>query len=85
MTKMLLGLAAVLGTVALVSMASAADMEGCTMGKSCCGMSKVTPAAATTQPATQATTYGCSMCKDVKSDKPGKCPHCGMDLVPTTK
>jgi YHS domain-containing protein len=25
--------------------------------------------------------YVCPMCKDVKSDKPGKCPHCGMDLV----
>ncbi len=25
--------------------------------------------------------YACPMCKDVKSDKPGKCPHCGMDMV----
>ncbi len=25
--------------------------------------------------------YLCPMCKDVKSDKPGKCPKCGMDLV----
>jgi YHS domain-containing protein len=25
--------------------------------------------------------YGCPMCPDVKSDKPGKCPKCGMDLV----
>jgi len=25
--------------------------------------------------------YGCPMCPDIKSDKPGKCPKCGMDLV----
>jgi len=27
--------------------------------------------------------YVCPMC-DIKSDKPGKCPHCGMDLVKET-
>jgi hypothetical protein len=26
-------------------------------------------------------TYTCSMHPEVKSDKPGKCPKCGMDLV----
>lgn len=26
--------------------------------------------------------YICTMCPDVKSDKPGRCPSCGMDLVP---
>lgn len=25
--------------------------------------------------------YVCPKCQDVKSDKPGKCPKCGMDLV----
>ena len=25
--------------------------------------------------------YSCEMDKDVKSDKPGKCPKCGMELV----
>jgi len=25
--------------------------------------------------------FTCPMCPDVKSDKPGKCPKCGMDLV----
>ena len=25
--------------------------------------------------------YTCPMDKDVVSDKPGKCPKCGMDLV----
>ena len=35
------------------------------------------------QPTTQAsaTTYTCTMHPDVVSDKPGKCPKCGMDLV----
>ncbi len=32
-----------------------------------------------------ATTYTCPMHPDVKSDKPGKCPQCGMDLVPMEK
>jgi hypothetical protein len=36
-------------------------------------------ATATDQPA--AATYICPMCPDVKSDKPGRCPKCGMDLV----
>jgi hypothetical protein len=26
-------------------------------------------------------TYSCSMHPEVKSDKPGKCPKCGMELV----
>ena len=26
-------------------------------------------------------TYTCPMHNDVTSDKPGKCPKCGMDLV----
>ncbi|MEO6229875.1 MAG: heavy metal-binding domain-containing protein [Ferruginibacter sp.] len=26
-------------------------------------------------------TYTCSMHPEVKSDKPGKCPKCGMELV----
>ena len=26
-------------------------------------------------------TYTCSMHPEVKSDKPGKCPKCGMDLI----
>ncbi len=28
-------------------------------------------------------TYTCSMHPEVKSDKPGKCSKCGMDLVKT--
>ncbi len=26
-------------------------------------------------------TYSCSMHPEVKSDKPGKCPKCGMELT----
>lgn len=29
-----------------------------------------------------ATTYTCSMHPQIKQDKPGKCPICGMDLIP---
>jgi transcription initiation factor IIE alpha subunit len=29
----------------------------------------------------QKTMYTCSMHPEVRSDKPGKCPKCGMDLV----
>ncbi len=38
------------------------------------------PAAAQTK-ATK-TGYTCPMHPEVTSDKPGKCPKCGMDLVP---
>lgn len=48
-------------------------------GMACCD-AKVDPApmaAATTQPVQ----YTCSMHSEVVSDKPGKCPKCGMKLV----
>ena len=64
----------------------------CPMGKggpSACPMTKATakadnaaakpPAKVSDQPA--AAVYVCPMCPGVKSDKPGKCPKCGMDLV----
>ncbi len=31
-----------------------------------------------------AAVYYCPMDTDVVSDKPGKCPKCGMDLIPKT-
>jgi len=44
-----------------------------------------TPAAAT-PPADQKIYYWtCSMHPEVKSDKPGKCPKCGMTLAPVTE
>jgi len=39
------------------------------------------PAAYTKAKAETAVKYVCPMCKGVESDKPGKCPKCGMDLV----
>lgn len=54
-------------------------------GDSCCGGAacpRMAAASATTQPTTKPAgeTYVCPMgC--VKSDHPGKCPKCGMDLV----
>jgi len=29
--------------------------------------------------------YTCSMHREVRSNKPGKCPKCGMDLIPVPK
>jgi Cu(I)/Ag(I) efflux system membrane fusion protein len=29
-----------------------------------------------------ATSYTCSMHPNIRQNKPGKCPECGMDLVP---
>jgi hypothetical protein len=47
------------------------DMSG-KMDK--CSMNKDTKKSA-------ATTYTCSMHPEVTSDKPGKCPRCGMELI----
>ena len=35
--------------------------------------------------ASDATSYTCSMHPNVKQDKPGSCPECGMNLVPEKK
>ena len=43
------------------------------------GDSSMSTSAPSTIPA--AMTYTCTMHPDVVSDKPGKCPKCGMDLV----
>ena len=67
----------VLGTAGLAIADSA-----CCGGADECPMA-VKAASATTQPATQpAAAYTCPMHSDVTSDQPGKCPKCGMTLVP---
>ena len=57
------------------------DMSG-KMDK-CAMMSKDTKSATEKKSEKQnmATTYTCPMHPEVTSDKPGKCPKCGMDLV----
>ena len=44
------------------------------------------PAAPAAQPAAPAVQeYTCPMHPEVRATQPGKCPKCGMDLVPVTK
>jgi uncharacterized paraquat-inducible protein A len=58
-----------------------------------CNQQEKTQEAATESPMNQekagetqehAISYTCPMHPDVKSDKPGKCPKCGMELVQAT-
>jgi len=48
------------------------------------GGSAMAPGATAPAPG-QAVVYTCPMHLDVKSDKPGKCPKCGMALMPAEK
>lgn len=43
-----------------------------------------TPRAAASKPTPDATVYTCPMHPEVRQSTPGKCPKCGMDLVPAT-
>jgi hypothetical protein len=43
------------------------------------------PKAAANAPPEQATIYTCPMHPEVRAPRPGKCPICGMELVPLTK
>ncbi|MGE5609451.1 MAG: heavy metal-binding domain-containing protein [Bacillota bacterium] len=52
-------------------MAQHAKADGCPMGSK-----------ATTRPTTAPSVYTCPMHPEVVASKPGKCPKCGMDLVP---
>lgn len=68
---------ATLGLWALTAHAGSAMKMGCCAGTS----NATTTTAPDTQPTTQKAVYICPMDSDVVSDKPGKCPKCGMDLV----
>jgi len=56
-----------------VALAAAVALAGLAFFAGCAKKAEETTAAAT---------YTCPMHADVKSDKPGECPQCGMDLVP---
>lgn len=56
---------------------------GCKNGGGSSDSMKMGGDSATTMPATMSSAmqYTCTMHPEVVSDKPGKCPKCGMDLV----
>jgi hypothetical protein len=62
-------------------LSGAAMMPGCPMGSHLDCAASVAATAPASQPATQAATYTCPMHPEVISDKAGKCPKCGMELV----
>ena len=75
-----------IGGISDAAVTADTQMGSCGMSaNSSCGMSAKTDAPATTQPAADDAKYVCPMHSDVTSDKPGKCPKCGMQLKATTK
>lgn len=50
------------------------DGAGMAEGKACCKKDSASAGNAASG------MYVCPMCKDVTSDKPGKCPNCGMQM-----
>lgn len=84
-----IGLTSVAALALGAGVAMAGESGGCGMGAAGCGMAETKhdqqagqpTVLATTQPATQpAKVYVCPMHPEVTSDKPGKCPKCGMKL-----
>ena len=55
------------------------DVVGCKPNGD--SMGSMTKSGDSASPSTMATAYTCSMHPEVTSDKPGKCPKCGMELV----
>ena len=68
-----------LGFVGYRAFAGGTMSDGC--GACMGGMNHAVATAPSTEPSTQKAVYVCPMHSDVVSDKPGKCPKCGMDLV----
>ena len=85
---MLLRLGLMSGVLVLLGAATFAT-AGALCGSDDCCAAPVAKAAvvadATTKPSTQPAAYVCPMHPDVTSDKPGKCPKCGMALVAPKK
>jgi hypothetical protein len=64
----------------LLALATGVLAVGCQGMSGCCGHEHGPSAAPA--PDAKAGAYTCPMHPEVKADKPGKCPKCGMDLVP---
>jgi len=63
-------------------------LAGCAGGKAADTANptvEATPPTATPAAAEAGTVYTCPMHPEVVSDKPGKCPTCGMNLEPKAK
>jgi YHS domain-containing protein len=74
-----------MGLVALLAMVLVAAV-GCSEKQAPAPSDKpAAKASEGTSPAVEKVTYTCPMHPDVKRDAPGKCPKCGMDLVPEKK
>ena len=67
-------------TIAAALLLSSCEQKSTTETSTTPAAAPATTAAPAATPA-QAVTYTCSMHPEVVSDKPGKCPKCGMDLV----
>lgn len=66
-------------TIVILSVAAVAFIVG---GLACGDMSKAPPHAVTQPVGDDIAYYTCPMHPSVKSDQPGKCPECGMELQP---
>lgn len=66
-------------TIVILSVAALAFIIG---GMACSDLSKAPPRAASQPVGDDIAYYTCPMHPSVRSDQPGKCPECGMDLQP---
>jgi hypothetical protein len=56
-----------------------------TLAFSACGSQEQKTPATVQSSTTEKVLYTCPMHPEVRSDKPGKCPKCGMDLIKVEK